>query len=43
MKLLLVFGLGDRRLFKSLLAAFVIIGAAGITTVYLYYDLGPTP
>jgi uncharacterized membrane protein (DUF4010 family) len=39
MKLFLVFTLGHRGLFKNLLAAFLIIGAAGIATMALYYDL----
>ena len=36
----LVFGLGDRGLFKHLLVSFLVIGAAGLTTIFLYYDLG---
>jgi uncharacterized membrane protein (DUF4010 family) len=43
MKLLLVFGLGDRGLFKNLLAAFLVIGATGIATVFFYYDLSAAP
>lgn len=39
MKLFLVFSLGHRGLFKNLAAAFLIIGAAGIGTMALYYDL----
>ena len=38
MKLFLVFTLGHRGLFKNLAAAFLIIGASGIVTMYLYYD-----
>ena len=38
MKLFLVFTLGHRGLFKNLAAAFLIIGAAGILTMYFYYD-----
>ena len=38
MKLFLVFTLGHRGLFKNLAAAFLIIGASGILTMYLYYD-----
>jgi uncharacterized membrane protein (DUF4010 family) len=38
MKLFLVFTLGHRGLFKNLLAAFLIIGAVGIVTMYFYYD-----
>ena len=38
MKLFLVFTLGHRGLFKNLLAAFVVIGASGIVTMYFYYD-----
>lgn len=40
MKLFLVLTLGHRGLFKHLLLAFIVIGAAGITTMALYYDLG---
>lgn len=39
MKLFLVFGLGDRNLFKKLLLPFLIIGSVGIATTLLYYDL----
>lgn len=38
MKLLLVLGLGDRGLFKYLLAAFALIGSTGLAVVLLYYD-----
>lgn len=38
MKLFLVFTLGHRGLFKNLAAAFLIIGAAGIITMALYYE-----
>lgn len=38
MKLFLVFTLGHRGLFRNLLAAFLVIGAAGIVTMYFYYD-----
>lgn len=38
MKLFLVFSLGHRGLFKNLLAAFLVIGAAGMVTMYFYYD-----
>ena len=40
MKLFLVFTLGHRQLFAQLLVAFLIVGAAGIITMVLYYDLG---
>ena len=40
MKLFLVLGLGDRGLFRQLLWSFLIIGAVGIVTMLLYYDLG---
>ncbi len=43
MKLFLVFGLGDRGLFKNLLAAFLVIGAAGMATIFLYFDLSSAP
>ncbi len=39
MKLFLVFSLGHRGLFKHCLIAFLIMGAAGIATMLLYYDL----
>ena len=39
MKLLLVFTLGHRSLFKHLLISFIIIGAAGIITMVFYYDM----
>jgi uncharacterized membrane protein (DUF4010 family) len=40
MKLFLVLGLGHRGLFRQLLVSFLIIGAVGILTMILYYDLG---
>ncbi len=40
MKLFLVLGLGHRTLFKHLLVSFLIMGAVGIVTMLLYYDLG---
>ena len=40
MKLFLIFSLGHRGLFKRVLVSFLIIGAAGIVTMVLYYDLG---
>jgi uncharacterized membrane protein (DUF4010 family) len=40
MKLFLVFSLGHRGLFKHLLVSFLIMGAAGLITMLLYYDLG---
>ena len=40
MKLFLVFSLGHRGLFKECLISFAIMGAAGIATMLLYYDLG---
>ena len=40
MKLLLVFSLGHRNLFKQLLLSFLVIGAVGLVTMFLYYDLG---
>jgi uncharacterized membrane protein (DUF4010 family) len=40
MKLFLVFSLGHRGLFKECLISFLIMGAAGIATMLLYYDLG---
>ena len=40
MKLFLAFSLGDRGLFKHLLLSFMVMGAAGIITMLLYYDLG---
>ena len=39
MKLFLVLALGHRELFRHLLVAFVIIGAAGILAMVLHYDL----
>ena len=43
MKLFLVLTLGDRGLFKRCLVSFIIIGAAGIVTMFLYYDLSEIP
>ena len=40
MKLFLVYALGHRGLFKHLLLSFLIMGAAGIVTMLLYYDFG---
>ena len=40
MKLFLAFSLGHRDLFRHLLISFLIMGAAGIITMLLYYDLG---
>ncbi|MCU0982561.1 MAG: DUF4010 domain-containing protein, partial [Pirellulaceae bacterium] len=40
MKLVLVLWLGHRGLFKEVLLAFLVIGASGIVTMLLYYDLG---
>jgi uncharacterized membrane protein (DUF4010 family) len=40
MKLFLVFGLGHRALFRQLLVSFLLIGAVGFVTMFLYYDLG---
>jgi len=40
MKLMLVLWLGHRGLFKEVLIAFLVIGAAGIATMFFYYDLG---
>jgi uncharacterized membrane protein (DUF4010 family) len=40
MKLSLVFVLGHRGLFKHLLMSFLIMGAVGLGTMVLYYDLG---
>jgi uncharacterized membrane protein (DUF4010 family) len=39
MKLFLVFSLGHRGLFKHLLLSFLTMGAVGIVTMFLYYDL----
>jgi uncharacterized membrane protein (DUF4010 family) len=39
MKLLLVFALANRALFHQLLWSFLTIGAVGIVTMLLYYDL----
>ena len=40
MKLFLVFTLGHLGLFRQLLVSFLIIGAVGVVTMLLYYDLG---
>jgi uncharacterized membrane protein (DUF4010 family) len=40
MKLVLVFWLGHRGLFREVLLAFLVIGASGIVTMLLVYDLG---
>ena len=40
MKLLLIFSLGHRVLFRQLLLSFLVIGAVGLVTMFLYYDLG---
>jgi len=40
MKLFLVFGLGHRGLFRQLLLSFLVVGAVGIVSMFLYYDLG---
>lgn len=40
MKLLLIFSLGHRDLFRQLLLSFLMIGGAGLVTMLLYYDLG---
>ncbi len=39
MKLFLVFGLGHRGLFRQLLVSFLVIGAVGLVTMFVYYDL----
>ncbi len=39
MKLFLVLFLGHRGLFKQLLLAFLVIGATGIVTMLMYYDI----
>ena len=41
-KLLLVFSLGHRDLFRQLLLSFLVVGAVGLVTMFLYYDLGST-
>ena len=40
MKLLLIFSLGHRALFKQLMLSFICIGGVGLVTMFLYYDLG---
>jgi uncharacterized membrane protein (DUF4010 family) len=39
MKLFLVFSLGHRGLFKQCLVPFLLMGAAGVATMFLYYDV----
>ena len=39
-KLLLIFALGDRGLFRKTLIAFLAIAGSGLVTVFIYYDLG---
>jgi uncharacterized membrane protein (DUF4010 family) len=39
MKLFLVLGLGHPALFRNLLVSFLIVGAVGLLTMFLYYDL----
>jgi hypothetical protein len=39
MKLFLVFSLGHRELFRRLLISFIVIGAVGLATMFVYYDL----
>ena len=38
MKLLLIFTLGHRALFKQVLLSFLTIGAVGLLTMFVYYD-----
>jgi uncharacterized membrane protein (DUF4010 family) len=40
MKLFLAYSLGDKGLFRHLLLSFLVMGAAGLITMFLYYDLG---
>lgn len=40
MKLFLVLALGHQALFRQLLVSFLVVGAVGLTTMLLYYDLG---
>ncbi len=40
MKLFLAYTLGDKGLFRHLLLSFLVMGAVGIVTMFLYYDLG---
>ena len=40
MKLFLAFSLGHRGLFKHLLLSFTVMGATGVITMFLYYDIG---
>ena len=39
MKLFLVFSIGHRSLFKHCLISFLVMGAAGILTMFFYYDI----
>ncbi len=39
MKLILIFSLGHRALFKQVLLSFLLIGAVGLVTMFFYYDL----
>jgi uncharacterized membrane protein (DUF4010 family) len=39
MKLFLVLGLGHPALFRNLLVSFLIVGAVGLLTTFLYYDV----
>ena len=41
MKLILIFSLGHRALFKQVLLSFLLIGAVGMVTMFFYYDLSP--
>ena len=43
MKLALVYALGSRALFRQLLWSFISIGAVGIFSMLIYYDLGFLP
>ncbi len=38
-KLLLIFMLGDRGLFRHILVAFLILAGSGLVTTFIYYDL----
>lgn len=42
MKLLLVYSLGDKGLFKKLLGPVIIIGISGLASAYFYYDFSGT-
>ena len=37
--MLIVFFIGDRKLFKEILVAFLIIGLVGLVSIFLFYDL----